>query len=291
MIYLTYKPKKIQQEVPWQLAKNQTAIIMPLGDIHFGSKDFPAKHLIDNISWALSRGCLFIGLGEYLDFTSESQRKLTGQMRDSSRSHIDDAVRYKADELFEILAPTKGRWIGMIEGDHRWDFLGGTSVDQYLCGLLGCDFLGTSSLIRLSAGIKNHPEADCIFYVHHGIGTSRTSGGNLLQVENLIKTFDADVFLMGHSHAKVGAPIDRQAISPDGVHYHRTKILARTGAWLKGYVSHAPLPLTDPVINSRGTYVEQRAYTPSALGGIVIGVGYEQIPGSKYYKPALHLSL
>jgi hypothetical protein len=113
----------------------------------------------------------------------------------------------------------------------------------------------------------------------------------LIQVENLLKTFDADIYLMGHSHAKVGTPIDRQAVTPDNIHYHRTKIIARTGAWLKVYAGSEPLPLKQSAHLSRGSYAEQRAYMPSALGGIIIGIGYEQINGSRFYRPALHLSL
>jgi hypothetical protein len=291
MIHLTYKPSAYNPPIPWDLAKNQNMILMPIGDVHFGSKDFPVQHLKDNIQWALDHGCTFLGMGEYLDFTPSSQRQGLGVLRESTREIIDDLITGQANELFEILAPTRGRWIGLLEGDHRWDFVGGNSVDQYLCELLGCEFLGTSAMVRISAGVKGHPEADTILYAHHGIGSSRTAGGHLNQVENLLKIIDADIALMGHSHAKVGTTVDRQYISPDNIHYHRSKVIARTGAWLKAYASHGPLPLADPAVNSRGTYAEAKAYQPSALGGICIGIGYERITNSKYYKPALHLSL
>ena len=100
-----------------------------------------------------------------------------------------------------------------------------------------------------------------------------------------------DIYLMGHSHAKVAAPIDWQTISPDGIHYHKTKLLARTGSWMKGYQSSKPLDNSALVSKSRGSYIEQKAYTPSALGGLCIGIGFEKIPDSKFYKPAVHLSL
>jgi len=291
MIHFTYKPKNFKQSIPWQLAKNQTMTLMPLGDIHFGSRGFPEKHLKDNIAWALDRGMTFVGMGEYCDMASASQRQLLGQLRDESRAELDVMMKDKIDQLFKILEPTKGHWIGLLEGDHRFDLTTGTSIDQYLCKLLDCPFLGTSAMIRINVGVKNHPEADTILYVHHGIGSSRTAGGHLIQVENLMKVFSADIYLMGHSHSKTGSPIDKQCISPDGIHYHRTKILARTGAWIRAYISSSPHDLNEPVILSRGSYIEQKAYTPAALGGIVIGIGYEQVNGSKYYKPALHLSL
>lgn len=274
------------------LAKNQIAILNPLGDVHFTPDEtFPHERFKKHINWALERDMIFVGMGEYLDFTSFSQRKQLMPVRDNTRKMLDDLVRYHVEQLAEILLPTQGRWVGMLEGDHRWDFQDGTSADQLLCEYLNCDFLGTSALIRLKARIKGHPEADTILFVHHGIGTSRTAGGHLNRVEDLLKWIEADIYLMGHSHAKVAAPIDCQYISPDGVHYHRTKIIGRTGAWLRGYMSHEPLDLNESVFKSRGSYVEQKAYTPAALGALVIGIGHEKIRDSYYYRPALHVSL
>lgn len=298
MIIKKVNIQPIKQEVEFILAKNQQMILMPLGDIHYKpDKDFPVKKLQQHVQWGLDRGAWFLGMGEYLDFTSASQRKLLHPLRDHQKEIIDDFVLKMAQDLYEVLEPSRGRWIGMLEGDHRWEFtsknLAGRSCDQYLCELLECDFLGTSSFIRLHSkdAPKSHPEADCLVYAHHGIGSSRTQGGHLHRVEDLLKWVNADIYLMGHSHGKASAPIDRQEISPDGIHYHRTKLIARTGAWLQAYLSKKPQPLTHPAGISRGTYQEQYAYTPSALGGICIGIGHEQIKDSRFYRPTIHCSL
>jgi hypothetical protein len=232
-------------------------------------------------------------MGEYLDFAPQSQRRITSDLREEITRQIDDMVRARVEDLYTLMAHTKGKWIGMLEGDHRWDFSDGTSADQYLCNLLCTDFLGTSALLSLHPdGLpKNHREGETKIFIHHGIGSSRSSGGHLHRVEDLLKWVDADIYLMGHSHAKVAAPIDWQTVSQDGVHYHKTKLLARTGSWMKGYQSSIPLSNSSAVYKSRGSYIEQKAYTPSALGGLCIGIGFEKIPGSKFYKPAVHLSI
>lgn len=290
MIYKVYETKRYRQKIPMVLAVNQQLLLMPIGDIHFGSNGFPLERFKTHIEWGMDRGATFIGMGEYLDFTSASQRGIIGQLRDEPRKQMDEKVHQLIDELGEILKPTVGHWIGLIEGDHRWEFRNSISADQYLCQFLGCDFLGTSALVRLKMGIPHHPEADTILYVHHGIGSSRTAGGHLHRVEDLLKFIDADIYLMGHSHAKLVSPIDRQHISPDGIHYHRTKVIGRTGAWLLGYLSHEPLGLEEPAFESRGSYVEQKAYVPSSLGGLCIGIGHELIHESSYYRPTIHTS-
>lgn len=291
MICRKYTGLKYNAIVPFTLAKNQTLLLMPVGDVHFGGNDFPFKHFEGSMRWAGERGATFIGMGEYLDFTSASQRKITAQLRESQLQEMDEWVKYEIDKLFELISFTTGRWLGILEGDHRWTFQDGISGDQYLAKKLGCDFWGTSALVRLSAGIDGHPDADALLYAHHGVGGGRLAGSHLNQVENKLKDIEADIYLMGHSHAKVGAPVDRQYILPDGLHYHRTKLLARTGSYYKAYTSHNPLPLDTPALASRGSYAEQRAYAPSAMGSIAIGIGYEEISGSGFYRPTIHFSI
>jgi hypothetical protein len=291
MIYKKYSGFHYTPPIPFELTAHQQILLMPIGDIHFGAKDFPTKHFVTTIKWASDRGATFLGMGEYLDFTSASQRQVTNQLRESQLEKIDDWVQSNMEELFDLISFTRGRWLGLLEGDHRWTFETGISGDQYLAEKLACDFLGTSALLRLDAGIKDHPEADTIVFAHHGVGGGSTAGGHLNAVERKLKDIEADIYLMGHSHAKLGTPLDRQYISPDGVHYHRTKLLARTGSFYKAYKSMPPLALDQPAILSRGTYAEQRAYTPAAMGSICIGIGCENIPHSEYYCPTIHYSI
>jgi hypothetical protein len=293
MITKTFHVPKKKVEVPFELVQGQRMLLMPIGDVHYGTKNFPRKRLVDHLRWGMDRGAYFLGMGEYLDLVSFSQRQVLGGLRDSIKEQLDELITAQANEFLNLIDFTKGKWLGLLEGDHRWDFQTGTSVDQYICKGLRSDFLGTSTRMSLSfnGSPDSHPESDCIVYAHHGIGSSRTQGGQLNQVESLLKVTSADIYLMGHSHGKVAAGIDFQDVTPDGVHYHRTKFVARTGAWLRGYVSHEPISLNLPVIESRGSYIEQRVYTPAALGGLCFGIGYERIDGSKYYRPKIHCSI
>jgi hypothetical protein len=280
-------------KIPFNLVDNQKILIMPLGDIHFGSRGFPLERFKTHLEWGMERGAYFLGMGEYLDFAAHSQRGLMGQLRDSTKEILDKMILDQTEEFLKIVKSTKSRWIGLLEGDHRWDFADGTSVDQRICKAVDAPFLGSAGLIRLKMHKhpKDHPEADVIIYCHHGIGSSRTEGGHLHRLSDLLKFIEADVYLMGHSHAKIAAPIDRQMITPDGIHSHRTKLIARTGSWFLNYYSTGPFRLEEPAFKSRGNYPELKSYPPSSLGGIAIGIGFEQIEKSKYYRPMIHISL
>jgi hypothetical protein len=291
MIYKKYSGFHYTPPIPFELTNNQQILLMPIGDIHFGVKDFPAKHFVTTMKWASDRGATFLGMGEYLDFTSKSQRPILAQLRESQLETIDEWVQDKLEELFDMISFTRGRWLGLLEGDHRWTFETGISGDQYFADKLACDFLGTSALLRLDAGVKEHPEADTILYCHHGVGGGSSAGGHLNAVEKKLKDIEADIYLFGHSHAKIGTPLDRQYITPDGIHYHRTKLLARTGSFYKTCQSMPPLSLDQPAISSRGTYAEQRGYSPSTMGAICIGIGHENVSHSDCYRPTIHFSL
>jgi hypothetical protein len=275
------------------LTANQKIVVAPVGDIHFGSEGWPRQKFIDHMLWGMDRGAYFLGMGEPVDFASHSQQKIMLPLRDKTRRQISGWMTEATEELVSLISFTKGRWIGMLEGDHFWTFEDGTTCDQLFCKQLDTSFLGTMARIRLRSSDtpEGHPEADTIILAHHGIGSSRTSGGHLHRIEDLLKWNVADIYLMGHTHAKVNAPLDRQDVTPDGKHYHRTTILARTGGWQRAYFSHPPLPLHRPASDSRGSFAEKRAYTPSAMGGLCFGIGYEKIDESDYYRPTIHYSV
>lgn len=292
MIVTTFKPVQYQDVVTeFGLTKDQRLLLMPLGDIHEGSVGWPKEKFITHLKWGMDRGATFLGIGEAFDFTSTSQRALIEPLRDSTKKQLDDFMMDRVEKFYDMISFTKGHWMGMLEGDHYWQFQSGFSSDQVLCQKLGCPFLGTSAFIRINFDVMYHPEADCTIYAHHGIGGGRTIGGHLARLEDLLKWVEADIYLMGHIHSKVNDPIDRQYVSQDGVHYHRTKLMARTGGWLRGYISSPPKDLDAPAYESRGGYVERRAMMPTSLGGLCIGIGYEKIEYSQFFRPTIHYSI
>lgn len=80
--------------------------------------------------------------------------------------------------------------------------------------------------------------------------------------------FDADIYLIGHQHKKVSAPLDQLYMTrkkPYGI-AHRTKVIACTGGYLQGYYKGANQGRPYP----RGGYVERGMRPPVALGCILL---------------------
>lgn len=285
----------------FKLTPSQQILIMPVGDVHAYSPHWPEKRFQDHIKWGMDQGAYFLGMGEYLDFTSASQRAILSGLRGSQKSMIDDMVKEQVEKLYRLIEFSKDRWLGLLEGDHYHQYQNGITVDQHLCQLLNCPFLGTSTLMNIQMySPTNLTNGACVtIFAHHGAGGGRKQGSHLHRVEDLITMIEADIYLMGHSHSKANAPLDRLYRTRDGYLYHKTKLIARTGGFLRGYSGIAPRALTEASAVSRGSYVEEAAYAPSALGGIVISLGYKRIEyktvagrrGRRLYVPDIHYSV
>lgn len=291
-------PEGRQPKYAFQLTPHQKALLMPVGDVHAFSDGWPEKRFREHIQWGVDRGAYFLGMGEYLDFTSASQRVLLDDLREHQHAHLDRMIRGDVARLADMIAPSKGQWLGLLEGHHYHQFVDGTTSDQYLCQLLGTAFLGTSALLSLQMleNGEDRRSAEVLVFAHHGAarGGARKQGGKLNRLEDLLTWVEADIYLMGHDHSKVNAPMDRLYRTRSGHLYHRTKIMARTGGFMVGWEGKRPQPLTVRAGESRGSYVEQGALGPSSLGGPVFSIGYKRIQREGHPEivvPDLHYSL
>jgi len=250
----------------------QEVLIMPIGDIHndaSGNSDL--EKLRRHISWGMERGAYFLGMADYVDLASPSNRQqlLGAKVYDSVYDALD-AQAYKAvEQLYEIMKPTVGRWLGLLTGHHYWQFQDGDTSDCWLARKFQAPFLGDCAMIRCQfAEPQGKPRAAFTIWCHHGTGSGMTVASPLNRLERVVEYFDADVYLIGHQHKLVGAPMDRLYVNwnrkPPQVE-HRTVIVACTGGWLRGYQGGSRRGG-----KAQGTYVEKKMLSPTALGGVVI---------------------
>lgn len=258
------------------------AILMPIGDIHYGgggdNDPCDVDRLKRRLDWGMNRGAYFLGMGDYIDVASPSNRNalVKAGFYDSMQQLIEDAGSRLLDRLLDVLKGTEGRWLGLLEGHHYFDFEDGTTSDVRLCQALKAPFLGDCAFVQLvfrypeskTASHHDRQRAHATIWCHHGMGGGRLAGAPLNVLEHIIKVFDADIYLMGHQHKKVAAPLDRIYINwheRSPVLHHRRIILACTGGFLKGYMQGSKNRG-----RAQGTYVEQRMLSPTALGGLTI---------------------
>ena len=248
--------------------------LAPVGDFQFGAAGCDTEKLKAHIRYGVKNKWWFLGLGDYLDHFSPSNRRALvaakTDLYDSAIELLDGAIEERAMQLVEgPLKGSQGRWIGCVHGDHNWTFSNGEPVDHFIAQQLEAEYLGTAAIVRIS--LEEVPDASPLrVFVTHGRGASVSSTGKTLHLERLLSAFDVDIVLMGHSHLKYGFPVDKlKAVTlPDGKNklVNETKILGITGSFYNGYQYRQE----DAAGYPSGSYPEHGAMRPIPTGGILI---------------------
>jgi len=221
---------------------NKPFKIIPFGDIHRDSDMFANSHWRTFLTYAKAqKNAVFLGMGDYTDGVSTSERIVLSEIHDTTLNTLKDVYKGTVATLVKELGFMRGRVIGMLGGNHYFDF-GSQTTDHVLASALNAKYLGVCGFIRLSVEIKGQNKSAALdIFAHHGRGGGTTIGGNFNTIEKMSSTADADLYLMGHTHGKgclPSSPRIKLVGSRDGVHVReRTPWLGRTGSFLKAYES------------------------------------------------------
>jgi len=281
----------------YQVNKKGEFILMPVGDIQYtGTRHDTADidRLKRHVEWGVKHDAWFLGMGDYIDFASPSnrQRIKAAALYDTAEDVIEETAIKMTDELYnKALKGSEGRWLGLLEGHHYTQLRDGTTSDQYLTRKLKSRFLGTCAYIRLVFPGGTTKKSNVLIWAHHGVGSGRI-GAPLNKLELLPTYWDADIYLMGHQSKKVAAPLDRiyPVFNGNGRPHlnHRTLIIAGTGGFSRAYLQGHCQGNTP-----RGGYVEKGMLSPVALGGIVVKIRprYKKVGDMTIWTPDVEVSL
>ena len=255
------EPKVLSStEVP-----NEVLTIAPIGDVQFMNNDGFAKHRFKEHLKMIEgefENVRYLGMGDYIDYMSPSNRTAIQQARvyDSSRAALDQKGRDFVAQVYELLEGTTGKWIGLLEGHHYWQYSDtGGHTDQDLAQLLECPFLNTCSYIEIKfMREKGWSRGTLNIWAHHGTGSAKYPASKLMN--NVVPFWpEVDIYLMGHMHESDFKPIPRMVKRGDQIVENNARA-AVTGGWLKGYKE------------GKATYVEEKMLAPRALGAPIIQV-------------------
>lgn len=255
-----------------------------IGDIQYAGRKHDStalSHLQQTLKDALAaeqegRTVQFIGMGDYTDFASPSNRARlkSANLYDTATDIIDHKAQELTEEIGEILKPTRGKWLGMVEGHHLHELKDGTTTDMYLCQILKAQFLGTTGLINLMM-TRGASRVPVVIWFHHGVGNGQTGYYPLARLEKVAAVWErVDVFAIGHTTKKavewLNKPFPRWNVaSRSGAHdvSHRKVTLIGTGGYSKYYVEGAMQGRIP-----RGGYAEQRLLSPAIIGSPVLHI-------------------
>lgn len=255
------------------------AVILPISDIQLDpalpgrARAVDIERLKRTVQWGLDHGARFIGVGDYVDVASPSNREAIkhAKLYDNVSLALEKAAKESQDELHDIFSRTRGQWLGVLSGHHYWDYEDGTNTDTKFASYLEAPYLGSSTLttVRFDAKGKHAAPAFKIF-AHHGQGGGRALTSGLNSLVPLLGTFDADVFMVAHHHkadaTKVPflSSIGGEKGRPPKL-MHRDRLLLTTGSYLKGWMQGSKRGGI-----AGGLYPEVGMMRPLSLGTIVI---------------------
>jgi hypothetical protein len=180
------------------------------GDVHRDSPNHADTNWQEDLKYFRGlEDAYFLGMGDYLDSTSTTERECLGQiskkMHETFKRDTKALQEAKIDMIADEIGFMKGRLIGLLNGNHYFEFDSGINGDQMLAQKLGCKYLGVCALIRIYFTCRGRHHALDIF-AHHGLGAARLIGGSINRVAQMFEGVEADVAIMGHDHKRGGMP-------------------------------------------------------------------------------------
>lgn len=245
---------------------NDPLRIVFFGDVHRDSPNHARDHWRRFLDYARGlRNAVFFGMGDYLDATSSSEREILSgpgsRLHETTKADLAELTEKKIETFAHELEFMRGRLIGLLNGNHYFDFQSGINSDQKLCEKLGCKFLGVSSFVRLAIDTHGSHSAFDI-WAHHGAGGSRLIGGSINRVDQMREHAEADCYVMGHDHRRAAVPANpRMCLKNSNGKLslqERQQWLVRSGSFLKSYE------------DGRASYNVDAARGPCSLGHVEI---------------------
>lgn len=230
-------------------------------DTHYNSPACDKDKFHKFISEIKRKKGYLLGLGDYLDSVSSSERKALRMMElhDGTTETIEDTYMQDIDDFVQAIKPLQDRVIGLGGGNHYYQFTSGISSDQLLCLKLRCKYLGVNSIIRLLLRLNKTHALKVDICIHHGRGGgAKRVGTSLNHLQDMATFFDADIILQGHDHDRKVDYINRLGLSSNNILQNRKILLARTGSFLRSYEE------------GRSSYAVDAGYPPSDLGGVLV---------------------
>ena len=230
--------------------------IIPFGDVHLGAPGFSQSHWREFIKEAKAKHkrAYFIGMGDYWDFASSSERTAlrTASLHDATRDLFETLARKQITEFKRSINWMGDHLLGLVGGNHTWKFEDGQTADEKLAMLMGVPFLGVCAVLRLFFDYQSRRTSMDIF-VHHGKGGGgKTEGNSINQVADMMTIMPgADLYIMGHDHDMWTKPA-KPRLHPVWNNKkkkleikEKRQYLVRSGSFLKAYEPGASSYIVD----------------------------------------------
>lgn len=224
-------------------------ILVPFGDVHYGSPACDITTFSGMLKWAEKEDNLYlIGMGDLFDCILADDKRYDA----SQEKGVSFLKHYEI--MKGMLEPVRNKIIGLHSGNHEFTLSkkGYGDPVESICERLGVSYMGYSAFTQLVTKrrfLKGTESNAVVIYSHHGWFAGRKMGGKINNITDLALHWDADIYLAGHSHDLFG--VRKVKVDYNGA---RKLIFCNTGTFLKTAEWDAT------------TYSERAGYPPTKLG-------------------------
>jgi hypothetical protein len=252
------------------LPRGKSLKFIPFGDIHRDSElcdverwqNFLRRCRDEDDAWTR-----YLLMGDPNEFASSSERLILSnpKLHESTKRMMEKTAGDDNNELISEIMFMKGRMLGVIEGNHRWEFMDGTTSDQRIATALKSKFLGGLCCIRVIITQEGRT-VNVDIVATHGKAGGKTAGATINQMDELRRIFPlADIYCGGHDHKRGVWPESTLLLQNSGrrgkmILKQKRQLLCRTGSFLRGYV------------DGEESYVADRLLRPCELGTIKLEI-------------------
>jgi hypothetical protein len=258
-----------------EISYKDTITIWFWGDVH---RDTPScdverwKWFLSEAKRTMNENTYFYGLGDYNDFASASEQKHihSGKLHRETILKLDDIVKRDNRRLASEIKFMRGKIIGLVEGNHTWEFFDGQTACMDLATRMGTNYLGWLNHHTINISFKDRAGSKKDVYIIgcHGKAGGKTMGNTINQVDDMRSIFPiADIYVMGHDHQRTARPASiLLPYSSKGESHLKQKrqFLCRSGSFKKAYT---------PGVSS---YEVSRLLKPSDLGALRMDISFHR---------------
>jgi len=252
---------------------NEPLKIVPISDVHLGSVNCNLRKFKETVNYIKNTpNCYTVLLGDLCEAIMISDKRFNmADLDPIFHDRINDLGLAQYEMMRDILMPIKHKILAGLAGNHDATMKLRYHSDfcAWLHRELGCPDLGDSGFLVINWDPNQLHREKVILYCAHGFFAGRRTGSKVNNMEELAKSYEADLYLLGHSHALFVTSTMRVYPVANKIKLKK-QYFCQTGSYL------------DTLVQGSSCYAERAGYVPQKTGSLKISI-YPRANGIDYH--------
>ena len=232
----------------------ESPILNGLGDLHVGNSNADLEFFKRRIGEISKQDVYVIGMGDWCDAIVPSDSRFNIDTVDSEYLN-GNLILKQYDFVLKQLDRIQDKIIGLHTGNHDSKIKKTMYTDyvQYMCDELEVPYLKWSALTKLQF-VRSGRSASYTIYSTHGNWGGGLKGNKVNRIESLDASYDADIYMVGHSHDLFATYTLQPYLNQNGNIGEKLKLHVNTGCFLRG------------IVEGNDSYAEEGNMKPNRVG-------------------------